>query len=68
MLQDVSPSLPETLNGLVLHLPGCKLLGLSAKICVDKRNMLYTPDNTAEAIGLREGAIIRLKVKDNEIV
>ncbi len=33
-----------------------------------KKNMLYIPKNIAEAVGLREGVAVKLKVEDNRII
>ncbi len=33
-----------------------------------KKNMLYIPKSIAEAVGLREGVAVKLKVEDNRII
>ena len=43
-------------------------MGLAVKTRVGKKNMLYIPKGVAEAAGIREGSIVKLRVKDNKII
>ncbi|OYT56129.1 MAG: AbrB/MazE/SpoVT family DNA-binding domain-containing protein [Thermoprotei archaeon] len=41
---------------------------LSAKVRVGKKNILYVPKGIAEAVGLREGRIVKLTVEKGRII
>ncbi len=43
-------------------------MGLVAKTRVGKKNMLYIPKGIAEAVGMREGSVVKLRVEGNKIV
>ncbi len=43
-------------------------MSLSVKTRISKKNTLYIPKVIAEAVGIREGSIVRLRVKDNKII
>ncbi len=43
-------------------------MGLTAKTRVGRKNMLYIPKGIAEAVGLREGTLVRLTVRGNRII
>jgi len=43
-------------------------MGLEIKARVDRKNTLYIPKAVAEAVGLKEGSIVFLSVKDNKII
>lgn len=43
-------------------------MSLSTKTRVSKKNTLYIPKSIAEAVGIKEGSIVRLSVKDNKII
>ena len=44
------------------------MLGLTVKARVGRKNTIYIPKSVAEAVGLREGSIVRLTVKGGKIV
>jgi len=43
-------------------------MGLTIKTRVGKKNTIYIPKAIAEAVGLREGSIVVMTVKDSKIV
>jgi len=43
-------------------------MGLTIKTRVGKKNTIYIPKAIAEAVGLREGSIVVMKVKGGKIV
>ncbi len=43
-------------------------MGLVARTRVGKKNMLYIPKGIAEAVGIKEGTTVKLRVKGNKIV
>ena len=43
-------------------------MGLVVKVRVGKKNVLYIPKNIAEAVGLKEGIVVRLMVRGNRII
>jgi len=43
-------------------------LGLVVKTRVGKKNVLYIPKGIAEAVGLKEGTVVRLMVRGNRII
>jgi len=43
-------------------------VGLVVKARVGKKNMLYIPKAIAEAVGLKEGSVVKLRVEGNKIV
>jgi len=43
-------------------------VGLVIKTRVSKKNMLYIPKAIAEAVGLKEGSVVKLRVKGSRIV
>ncbi len=43
-------------------------MGLVVRTRIGKKNVLYIPKAIAEAVGIREGSVVELKVKGNKIV
>lgn len=43
-------------------------MGLVVKTRVGKKNVLYIPKGIAEAVGLKEGTVVRLMVRGNRII
>ncbi len=43
-------------------------MGLTVKTRVGKKNILYIPKSIAEAVGIKEGTTVRLRVVGNRIV
>ncbi|BES82413.1 AbrB/MazE/SpoVT family DNA-binding domain-containing protein [Pyrodictium abyssi] len=43
-------------------------MGLVARTRVGRKNMLYIPKSIAEAVGIKEGTVVKLRVKDNKVV
>ncbi len=43
-------------------------MGLTARIRVSRKNMLYIPKSIAEAVGMKEGTVVKLRVKNNKVV
>jgi len=43
-------------------------MGLKIKTRVGRKNTLYIPKAVAEAVGLKEGSMVLLSVKDNKII
>jgi len=43
-------------------------MGLTVKTRVSKKNLLYIPKSIAEAVGLKEGATVKLTVRGSKII
>lgn len=43
-------------------------MGLIVKTRVGKKNVLYIPKSIAEAVGLREGSVVKLRVKGYRVI
>ncbi|ABM81173.1 AbrB/MazE/SpoVT family DNA-binding domain-containing protein [Hyperthermus butylicus] len=43
-------------------------MGLVAKARVGRKNMLYIPKSIAEAVGIREGVVVRLRVRGGKVI
>ena len=43
-------------------------MSLVARTRIGRKNMLYIPKRIAEAVGIREGTIVRLRVRDGKVI
>ncbi len=43
-------------------------MGLVVRTRVGRKNMLYIPKSIAEAVGIREGTVVKLRVKGNKVI
>ncbi len=43
-------------------------MGLIVKTRVGKKNVLYIPKSIAEAVGLRKGSVVKLRVKGYRVI
>ncbi len=41
---------------------------MSVKVRVSKKNTLYIPKSIADALGIKEGSLLKMNVKDNMLV